>query len=325
MKYKYINTNTKIKSEILNKKSFDLNTSLFNRYFHIFERKFSLLEFIKYDGIHYLSLICEYYYQIICRLIEIQNNSDSNILISISKIINEKIIKVLNFFNTNIIQTNLYQNKIKETKHFFYQIVLLIFKFIEIDDLHLDIFKSIYDILATFDQYLNSNKNNDKTVIEFLLFIRRKLFELLINPRLFKEKNKEYLDKLDYIFLSLLTFLIINDIKNLENFLRKENSDILLSYIWLLDDTEAKKLNIEEKSFEKTKKNYMTFVILFLQISNLSRVKEDKKTKSSKNVIQESIEKKKTIQIMKINYLLIKFLKKLYLIENINIFFIIYL
>jgi hypothetical protein len=116
VKYKYINTNTKIKSEILNKKSFDLNTSLFNRYFHIFERKFSLLEFIKYDGIHYLSLICEYYYQIICRLIEIQNNSDSNILISISKIINEKIIKVLNFFHTNIIQTNLYQNKIKETK-----------------------------------------------------------------------------------------------------------------------------------------------------------------------------------------------------------------
>ena len=292
VKYKYINTNTKIKSEILNKKSFDLNTSLFNRYFHIFERKFSLLEFIKYDGIHYLSLICEFYYQIICRLIEIQNNSDSNILISISKIINEKIIKVLNFFNTNIIQTNLYQNKIKETKHFFYQMVLLIFKFIEIDDLHLDIFKSIYDILATFDQDLNLKKNKDKNVIDFLLFIRRKLFELLINPRLFKEKNKEYLDKLDYIFLSLLTFLIINDIKNLDNILRKENSDILLSYIWLLDETEAKKLNIEEKSFEKTKKNYITFVILFLQISNLIRVKEDKKTKSSKNVIQESIDKK---------------------------------
>ena len=60
VKYKYINANSKIKPEILNKKSLNLSTSLFNRYFHIFERKFSLIEFIKYGGIHYLSLILEY-------------------------------------------------------------------------------------------------------------------------------------------------------------------------------------------------------------------------------------------------------------------------
>ena len=294
VKYKYINTNSKIKQEILNKKSFDLNTSLFNRFFHIFERKFSFIEFIKYEGIHYLSLICEYYYQIICRLIKIKNNVDSNTLISISKIINEKIIKLLAFFNTNIIQTNLYQNKINETKQFFYQIVLLIFKYVEIDELNINIFKSIYDILVNFDQQLSSNKNKDKdkNVVEFLLFIRRKLFEFLINPRLFKEKNKECLDILNYIFLSLLTFLITNEIKNLDNILRKENLDLLLSYIWLLDNTEEKNFDQNGEYFEKTKNNYMAFVILFLQIYNLLRVKEEKKSQSSKNVIQESGEKK---------------------------------
>ena len=55
LKYKYFTGKTK--SEPNYKKCITINSSLYNRYFHFFERKYSIIEFVKYEGIHYLSLI----------------------------------------------------------------------------------------------------------------------------------------------------------------------------------------------------------------------------------------------------------------------------
>ena len=147
LKYKYINY---FKSDSY-KKNININSSLFNRYFHILERRFSLLEFVKYEGINYLSFIFEFYYQIICHLIEIEEKEDKNNLNYVFEELNEKIITVLNFINKNIIKTNVYEKYIKETKQLFYQMISLIFKLVEIRDLNLIVFKSICEILNTFN------------------------------------------------------------------------------------------------------------------------------------------------------------------------------
>ena len=278
VKNKYF-INYKIKSDSsLYKKCLTLNSSIFNRNFHAFERKFSLIEFIKYKGIHFLSLIFEYYYQIICHLIEIKDKVDENNLSSVCKAINQKIINVLNFFNSNIIKTNLYESNINETKQFLYIMVSLIFKFIEIKDLHINSFKSICEILDSFDKDLHLKVKKEEP-IDFLLLMRRKLFELLINPRLFKEKNSENFDKINYVFLFLLTFLKLNEIKYLDKIVSKENFEFLLSYIWLIDKQEE-----DIKNFEITRKNYISFFVLFLQISHSFKSIEVKKVKSSKNI-----------------------------------------
>ena len=49
----------------------------FNSRFNIFENKYSLEEFIKYDGLCYLCLLLEYFYQILCK-IEQEKNDNNN-------------------------------------------------------------------------------------------------------------------------------------------------------------------------------------------------------------------------------------------------------
>ena len=215
----------------------------------------------------------------------------------------------MTFFKLNIIKTNLYSNNIKETDQFFHQMALLIFKFAESQYLHVNTFKIIFEILSTFDKELNS-MNKSQNVVNFLLIIRRKLFEFLINPRLFQENNGEsdndikydlnnkssdeiknkielvikkdlelddlLLQNLNYVILSLLTFLKYNKITSVDSILKIENFNILLSYIWLLD--EPKKANF----FEICKNNYISFMILFLQISS-SESLDSKNIKTSKN------------------------------------------
>ena len=331
IKNKYIIS--KGKSDSNHKKNFTINTSIFNKYFHFFERKFSLIEFIKYEGIHYLSLLLEYYFQILCHISEKIDDgdfNDKNNLDSIYGEINTKIISVLNFFNLNIIKTHLYENNINETKQFFNQMVLLIFKFVEKKGLHEKSFKTISDILYSFEENIKSEKKKPD-VEEFLLLIRRKIFELLINPRIYKEimieKEKEMnkekeneneqdkenleddkrniiekenekeiesncLQNLNYTFLSLLTFLKNSKIINLENILLKKNFQILLSYIWLLGKPKKMKL------FETTKNNFISLVVLFLQLSS-ANILEKKIIKNSKSSNQIEDESEKSISSKK--------------------------
>ena len=317
LKYKYITSKTKVEPNY--KKCLTINTSLYNRYFHFFERKFALVEFVKYEGIHYLSLIFEYYYQVLCHLENHNKTLDSDNLTSVYKIINNKIIKLLDFFKRNIIKTNIYVNNIIETDQFFHQMTLLIFKFAEAQYLDVNTFKIVFEILDAFDKELNS-KSKYQNVVDFLLLIRRKLFEFLINPRLFKEKNDEneneikydltnkssdeiknridielkkdlelddlVLQNLNYVILSLLTFLKYNKITSVNSILKIENFNTILSYIWLLDEPK------NSKYFETTKNNYVSFLILFLQIS-ASDALEIKNIKTPKNdeITIEDLEK----------------------------------
>ena len=60
--------NFKQKSSSKTEKKIRIFSPFFSSRFNIFENKSSLEEFIKYDGIYYLSLFFEYYYQILCKI-----------------------------------------------------------------------------------------------------------------------------------------------------------------------------------------------------------------------------------------------------------------
>ena len=60
--------NFRIKSTNLKHIIIEINTKLFNCNFNVFENKSGIIKFIEDDGIFFLSLILEYYYQVIFRI-----------------------------------------------------------------------------------------------------------------------------------------------------------------------------------------------------------------------------------------------------------------
>ena len=69
IKKKYVDI--KLKSEANdNEKNIIINTLFFDNNFHTFKNKLTLNEFIKYDGINFLALLMEYYYQILNNVYE---------------------------------------------------------------------------------------------------------------------------------------------------------------------------------------------------------------------------------------------------------------
>ena len=91
--------------------------------------------------------------------------------------------------------------------------------------------------------------------------------------------------------------------------MKKDHLEILLSYIWLLD------LPDDLKIFEITRNNYISFLILYLQIAISSQTNEVKNPKVLKEISNNSFEENLR------NFYIYQIFK---LAEEINIFFIIY-
>jgi hypothetical protein len=99
----------------------------FNSRFNIFANKYSLEEFVKYDGIIYLCLLLEYDYQILYNIQE-KSKIEKEILEKNKKEILEKIenniIEIIKFFMDYIIHKDNIRNFHKEFEKFFYQMNL---------------------------------------------------------------------------------------------------------------------------------------------------------------------------------------------------------
>ena len=285
IKLKYLNY--KMKSDPSNSKKLTINSSVFSKNFTIFERKFSLIEFVKYDGVHYLSLLFEYYYQIICYLTEIKKTLEENTYRTFLKNINEKMIKLINFFCTNIIQTNLCECNFVEIEQFFYQMTTAILKFVEVEDIEFETIKCIIDFINVLDNSFDINK---KEVFYSISLIKQKLVEFLLNPRLYKREKDSCLEKLNYVLFYILTFLFKVEIDYFSSIFSVPNLEKLISFSWLLDEPQ------EKQYFEETKKSYISLLILFLQMSTSVSMNSNE----SSNEIQDSNNGSNSQNILKI-------------------------
>ena len=263
IKNKYFNQ--KMKSDFNYKKSMTINSSIFTNEFNIFERKYSLIEFVKYEGIHFLSLLFEYYYQILCYLIEVKDNVEQNIIKVLIKEINLKMIKLMRFFNNNILKTNLYEYNYSVVNQFFYQMSKAIFKFNEFEEISFDIFKCIIEIITSLDKSTNINK---KESFQAVSLMKKNLIEILINPRIYNIKNGSCFEKLNYTFYYLLISLIVIKFENNLKVFSIENLEKLMSFSWLLDEPKKDEL------YDEAKKHYSSLLILFLEISTSVEVDE---------------------------------------------------
>ena len=299
--YQYIN-NYKIKQNYNSNNIMVLiNTKLFNCNFNIFENKSSLNKLAEDDGIFYLILILEYYYQIIFKICEdisvkykidnIIENDNNNVLSNEQKeildCVKSGIQNLLLFFSTNFLNNNV-NIKIYKIKNLYYQINVVIKQYAVIQNLN----KEIYDILIYFLEVYqtlvsqNFNKDSQKTYVTFRNFF----FDFLLNPNFYKKND--LLIKLNTLFEKLNKIII-------ENF---ENNELLNNIIFnkifyflflfklndnIPDDKDKKEL-LKDPLFYTVQKKYVNLLINYFQLFNQIQKDSNEIIKIYNKIVEEN-------------------------------------
>ena len=259
----------KIKSEALDESMIKIYTNIFDKNFHIFKNEFTITEFIKYDGINYLSLLLEYYYQILSHLCVIKNDNNEKDIEYICHKIEKKILKILNFFYDNIKLNKIINTNYEEINKFYYEITITLLKYMELNSLDLDIIICLLNLLDGLDF--------DSQNIDVIDSIKTNLFDFLLNPKIYKKKGENQIIKLNEVFKHLC-FIIKNNSNNDSQFIKNINSEEylnkILSFIWIFDynnNINLEKNNIsiynengQDYLLQSTKKYYSKLLINFL-------------------------------------------------------------
>ena len=301
IKKKYIDI--KVKTDISeDNKEITIYTSVFDKYFHIFNIELTIKEFINCGGIEYLSLLMEYYYQILSHIYTIKNTNNENEIKNICKRINQKLTLNLTFFYNNIIKNNLYFDN-DGINRYFYQATITLSKFMDLDIIDKDIIYSLFDI----SNYLFSLEESSYNIES----IKINLFNFILNPKLYQNTDEQQLDKLSFIMQFLLNIIKTNSFTEsffMEKIYNIETLNKLLAYIWLFDTNNDPYINnknnnniINEEKYNNkkllltTRYCYTSILIEFLKFYN---PKKTIKAFSVKNIIQiiddYPLEEKKT-------------------------------
>ena len=233
LKKKYIDMKIKQESND-NEKGIIINTSFFNKNFHIFKNELTLYAFIKFDGVNFLSLLMEYYYQILNNIYEKKLMKETKEIKDTCKKIEKNIFENLKFFNENILQQNQNLNiNFHDINKYFYQLSITLIKYIEIEDINFDIINYLLKILETL-------KSGDKK--ELINEIKIKLIEFIFNPNFFR-KEEINLDIL-YPTLNNILKILKENLKD-ENFVKQLiNEDYfnqLFLFLFLFDEINTTK------------------------------------------------------------------------------------
>ena len=249
--YQFVN-NYKIKRNKFLNKIVKINTNLFNCNFNIFENKNCLLKLVEGDGIFYLILIFEYYYQILYKIYEDISKNKEKIEIVLSKeqknIINHiqiGINNILYFFYINIICSNLMVKYYKITL-FYYQLDVLLSKFLDIGNIDEKIYELLIQFLQNYQNIINILFKKKKKVNKSYIQKRNFFFELLLNENFYKNNDiSTLLNKLDIIF-DILNIILEDNCENNE-ILQKTIFKKLFKFIFIF--------NLDENKLEQNENN----------------------------------------------------------------------
>ena len=272
--YQFLN-NFRIKRNEYNNKKIIINRNLFNCNFNIFENKSGLLKFVEQDGIFYLLLILEYYYQIICKIcfdlseLDKNNNKDNDRIIlsdeqkSILKFIEKGIENIINFFYKKILYSKIINLKVYMTKLFYYQGNVVLKQFLLLQNINDNIFKLLIMFLKHYHNFINKNINTRRVDIDFPVTARNFFFDFLLNPTLYKNcENFNLLKNLDYLH-GEFNLIIEDNLKNDELINKKICNKLLLLLVLVFklneNDFIASENNNINEEFLKLKKNMLFY------------------------------------------------------------------
>ena len=263
-------------------KCIKIYTSVFDKYVHIFKNELTSKEFIKCGGIEYLSLLMEYYYQILSHIYTIKNENNENGVKLICKRINDKLTINMTFFYNNIIKNNIDLNN-DGINRYFYQTTITLTKFMDLDILDKDAIYCLFDI----SNYLFSLEENNQNIESFKI----NLFNFILNPKLYQKTDELQLEKLSFIMQYLLNIIKHNSFTEtvfMQKICNINTLNKLLLYTWLFDnnnDNNNNNINLNNNELLiQIRYCYSSILIEFLKFS--SPKKSIKHHFSVKNIIQ---------------------------------------
>ena len=319
IKIKYLDLRNKI--NISDNLKLIVGASCFDKYFHTFENKLTIIEFLNNNGFNYLYLLLEYYYQILSQLCAIKNNYDINNINNICQKINQKINNLLNFFDRLILEHKLFTNFIKETSRFLCQMSVTLQKFMEIDILNTETINFIVKVLNFFNFYINKDFKNNNIYNEKYISIRDNLFDFLLNPKLYQKKDINSLEKINYTMENLLNVIKRKNNMRYEGINNLLNIDILnnlLYFLWVFDNNEYNTNEKDNKNFKNNlikliASNYSLLLIEFLKYSEQYDLKKNKSLSETSLIFIKDKEEK---TYNSANNLKLEINKKISLIEH---------
>ena len=260
--------NMRTKESINDNKVIIMGSSLFSCHFNVIENTSSLLKFVEEDGIFYLLLIFEYYYQIlfrICKDVLINENND-NIILSheqneILKIIEKGIEDNVEFFLKKIIETN-FNVKSYKLILFYYQMNVVIKQFVLLKNINNNIYNLLFNFLERYQKLLNeyfkTNFDEEKT---FYKNIRNFFLDFLLNPAFYRQTEKfDLLTNLTN-FIDLLYKVVQDNIFN-EEILTKNIFDKIFSFVFIFSE---QKENTSSPNFKTLKSKYLFLLINYYE------------------------------------------------------------
>ena len=256
--------NLKQKNTSKGEKTITIWSPFFNSKFNVFKNNFSIEEFIKYDGIYYLCLLLEYFYQILCK-IQKEKSNNNYILIKIEK----NILDIIKFFYDNLIYKDFFKDFIKDINKFFYQMTVTLKLYIKINKVNEELIKIIYQLI---EKIIDLSKENEDIIYP----LKNKFFGLL-HDILLPSYNADYYKGYFNFILNLLNQSKLDDLYS-EKFINE-----FLSMSGIFDNNFQLFKNIGEKSLNELRNNYEDLLINILKHSN--------------DIYKEKIEKKKNLQI----------------------------
>ena len=269
----YLN-NLRTKESESEKKIIELGSSLFNCNFNYVENTSGLIKFIEEDGIFYMLLIFEYYYQILFKISKdvFENAKDDNIILSyeqneIIKTIEKGIEDYLEFFNKKIKDTNFNIKSYKKIL-FFYQVNVVIKQFILLKNINNNIYDLLIDYLKRYQiflkQFINANYLEDKT---FYKSQRNFFFDFLLNPAFYKQSAQFDLLRNLNSFLDTSFDIVKDNILN-EEILSENIFQKIFNFTFLFNkeiiNQPRENNTTDDMSFQKAKFKYLYILMIYL-------------------------------------------------------------
>ena len=264
-----------------NNKIILISSSLFNCHFNALDNTSGIIKFIEEDGIFYMLLILEYYYQVLFRICkDVFQTDNNNIILSeeqneILKAIEKGIEKYIEFFLIRIIEVN-FDIRPYKIILFYYQINVVIKQYILLKNITNDIYQMLLDYLNTYQDLLKEYiDTNYKENIMFYKNQRNFFLDFLLNPLLYQEGERfDLLTNLDLFCDSVFNIFqenILNDEILTENILEK-----LIYFVFVFNKSEPKEKESSEQNNPSFKKIQKKFLLILINVFNYIYLKSNK-------------------------------------------------
>ena len=246
-----------------NEKKIKIFPQLFYNQFHIFENKNSYDEFIKYNGVYYINLLLQYYFQNICQI----EYNEIALKINIIKIVNNCIYELTQFFLKIILKKEAIKLNFKEIKNFYDLSIIILQKYISMNIINKNIVDMIKNLLkSSFEIIMEVRKEDKNNEVDNFENIKNKLIELLNNLTANYENSNDNYEKIEY-YLDVMTELLTQKYFDNDPYLFKL-LDKLLLLSFLFDDTNPLFKNNKSISSNLQRK-YSVLLFIFFKFPSL--------------------------------------------------------